>query len=181
MVGSPEWFHHEATKEEYINFQEKVEAKRAKFIESFSPEKISRMDEEELLQKVFGSELNTMMELLNYYYDYADFGSTGHSKHLRPLYQLFTTQKEWKRFECKEELSHDEALEYAVKYRDDIIESVNLISSMELNSIEEYEELREELGTKQRFLMFAPMLKYYQMIFPQYFPGIYSKGILVRT
>jgi hypothetical protein len=180
MVGSPEWFHHEATKEEYLNFQEKVEAKRAKFIELFSPEKISRMDEEELLQKVFGSGSTTMMELLDNNGEYEDFGSTGQWKYLRPLYQLSTTPKKWKRFDCKIVLSYDEALEYAAKYRDDIVESVNLISSMEINSIEDYKRLSKELELRPRFLMFAPMMKYYQMVFPQYLPGIYIKAHLVR-
>lgn len=180
MVGSPEWFHQKATTEEYLDFQEKVENKRAEFIESFSPEKISRMEGEELLRKVFGSG-STMMEFLDYNYQYMMFGSTGSYKYLRPLYQLYTPQKEWKRYDSAKILSHDEALEYAVKYRDSIIECVNLISSMELNTIEGYERLQQELQSRPHFLMFAPMLKYYQMLFPQYFPGIYAKGTLNRV
>ncbi len=180
MIGSPEWFHQKATTEEYLAFQEKVEAKRAEFLDLFSPEKISQMGGEELLQKVFGSG-STMMEMLDHNSQYLVFGSTGSYKYLRPLYQLKTFRKEWKCYDSSDELSHNEAVEYAIEYRDRIIECVNLISSLELNNIEDYEKLQQELQLRPHFLMFAPMLKYYQILFPQYFPGIYAKGTLNRV
>ena len=180
MIGSPEWFYQKSTEGICFNYQKKVEDKRAEFIELFSVEKLRKMNEEELLQKVFGNG-PTMMEFLDCDYRYMMFGSTGSYKYLRPLYRLYGGQEEWKSYDSAKVLSHGEALVFAVQYRDSIVECINTISHLDFGTIKDYEVLHRELMARPSYLRFAPMLKYYQMIFPQFFPAMYADGTLTRA
>ena len=61
-----------------------------------------------------------------------------------------------------------------------MIYCIDTISKATLKSISDYEALENRLG-KVFFYDYVWVLKYFQMVFPQYFPGMYGDNTLLRA
>lgn len=179
IVGSPEWFHHKAKEEKRISFRNKMEFLRGKFIDRFSPSILKNMTGDELLDKVFGDN-GSMLMLLMYDDDYRDFGAAGKYKYLGIVYKEAGTTWKYKEGAKAETITYGEAKNRAIEIRDKLIYCMDTIESIEFNSISDYDRLDQRLK-KVFFSQYTWVLKYYQMIYPQYFSGMYAPKTLDRA
>ena len=176
VIGSPEWFNEEAKATKYIQLQkEKIETYRANFLERFAPDKLAEMSADELLQNVFGSKGPSMMQLLMFDEDYRRFGSIGKYIYTGVVYQTNEGKWHYREGEKSQDISEGEAKQKAEYIRDLLLEAVQIISSTNLNTIHDYESLNDSLS-HIFFYQYAWTMKYYQMLFPYYFPGMYADG-----
>lgn len=172
IEGSPEWFNKEATNVEMIEFRNKIEALRAEFIDKYSPEKLREMNGEHLLMEVFsdGGMIQNMM------YDHTSrmFGAPGEYKYLGIVYYSEEdTSWRYKEKSRAVSISHSEASKMAENVRDKLLECITIIENHEINTINDYEDLDGKLS-HVFFYKYPWTLKYYQMLFPQFFPGMYA-------
>ena len=78
-------------------------------------------------------------------------------------------------------MSREEAANRAIIVRDKLMECVEIIKSTgKYLTIMDYEKLEKRLS-KVFFAKFAWAMKYFQMIFPQYFPCMYADDTLGRA
>lgn len=175
VVGSPEWFHEEAKTAKRIQFQEWIETHRAKFLERFAPEKLAEMSADDLLQNVFGSSSTSMMQLLMFDENYRKFGAAGEYKYNGIVYQTDDGVWTYKEGHKSQPVSKGEAKQKAEYIRNLLLEAVQIISNTNLNTIHDYESLNDSLS-HIFFYQYAWTMKYYQMLFPYYFPGMYADG-----
>lgn len=179
ITGSPEWFHQKSMELNKVQFKKEIESARARFLSEFAPEKLISMDGDTLLAKVFGDG-DTMRQLLDFSDDYMQFGSTGGYKYLGVVYQEAGEVWKYKEGAHSSVISYSEAIRKAVEVRDALIRCVDVIASMDLNSLEDYEHLDATLSNTF-FYTYPWVMKYFQMVFPQYFPGMYADGTLNRA
>lgn len=180
IVGSPEWFY-ETSKSQYLKeFRQRTEELRKQFNARFAPEVLRLMHGKELLEKVFGNG-EAMINLLMFDPTYRRFGASGEYKYLGILYYS-DGDGSWRYNENNhaESISEKEAEIKAERLRDELLECISIIEDMELNSLNDYEMLDDALSHIP-FSKYAWVLKYYQMIFPQYFPGMYADNTIDRA
>ncbi len=178
VIGSPEWFNMEAKKR--IDFQNKIELYRKEFLDEFSPIKLKSMSAEDLLEKVFGDSCFSMTRILMLSKKYFNFGSCD-----KYIYHsvLYITNGQWKYKNGKNaiNISEVEAKRIACYLRDNIVECLSVIESLiPLNSVSDYIELSGKLS-KIFLSNYAWVFKYYQMVYPQYFPGMYADNTVNRA
>ena len=182
VIGSPEWFHEKSLTEEMKEVQNVSELRREKFIDRFSPEKLKGMNGSELLQNVFGNDASSMMRLLMFDGDYRLFGAAGPYAYLGIV---FYDGENWRYNEKNNytTLSLPQAEEKAEHVRDQIIYCVEEIRNCGVfKTVQDYKKLQERLEDKVFFYQYQWAMKYYQMLFPQYFSGMYvDKDFLIRA
>ncbi len=179
VIGSPEWFFNKANTREKEELRICVETTRKNFIEEFSPSKLEKMGGEELLDKVFGSG-RSMLNLLMFDADYLKFGSLGNRKYLWYVYEI---DGEWKYNEKNnaEVISFYDAKKYAEEIRDLLVQCIYCIEEhLPLNSVSDYEVLETNLS-KYHIYQRCWVLKYYQMIYPQFFSQMYEDNTIDRA
>ncbi|MBP5490667.1 MAG: HNH endonuclease [Lachnospiraceae bacterium] len=178
-VGSSDWFHQMSLSEEIQRYQQYIEDKRAEFVEKYSPEKLAVMDGEVLLSEMFG-EGNSMRWLLNHSEEYKPFGSTARVKYTGIIYPMGDTWTYNPKTAYPLEVTREEAVNYAEQVRDRLVECVDVISNWKLNTVQDYAELCNRLKTPS-YSVYMWILKYYQMFFPYFFPGMYGSDTLSRA
>lgn len=179
LVGSPEWFNSKANTRAKEEFRFEIEKNRKLFIDEFAPSKLKVMSGEELLDKVFGNG-KSMLSLLMYDSDYGKFGSIGKYKY---LWYLYETDGEWKYNEKNNAvvISYYEAKKKAEELRNLLMDCISCIEKhIPLNSIADYEALDKEISINHIYKRMW-VLKYYQMLYPQFFPCMYEKNTLERA
>ena len=181
VVGSCEWFAENAKKRVKIEYRESVEKLREAFLKRFSPSRLKTMTGEELLNQVFDNTTDTMMHLLMYDPDYRmGFGASSEYPYMSIIYKGHDGL--WSLFEKNKhiKMNKEEATVKAEEVRDDILKCVDIISVSRLRTAEDYKILEKRLSQAGEKYNYVTLLKYYHMIFPQYFPGMYSDFTLTR-
>lgn len=181
IIGSTKWFEEKSTKSEKIAFRENVEHLRKRFLDNFSPDKLKRMNGAELLNKVFDNTHDTMMHLLMYDQEYRmGFGASSEYAYMSIIYK--GSDGLWTLFEKNKhiKLSKYDAENKAKEIRDVIISLISVISNSTLHTIEDYKILEKRLRAISDYYNYVTVLKYYQMLFPYYFPAMYSDFTLNR-
>jgi len=181
-VGSPEWYKDRANKkEDYISGINLIENRRALFLERFSPEKLAAMDGETLLEEVFDSKDECMIRLLMFDDDYRWFGAAGKYVYLGVLFKEAGKRWKYKEGVNSVEVSYDEAKEKAIKIRDDLLYCVATIERIGVFKTTNEYELLDNALSRVFFSKYAWTLKYYQMLYPQFFPGMYADSTIDRA
>ena len=183
VQGSPEWFYAKAQTKEMLTDQINVEKIREDFVAKFSPEKLSTMDENELLKNVFGLDSSSMMSFLSYANNTNQcFGIAMLRKNLSVVYQSFGV-KGWYYWNGTNSkiISEQEAKVKAVYVRDALLRCVNEIKRIgDFQTVYDYIALQKTVD-KEFFLKYAPFLSYFQMVYPQFFPCICSENRITRV
>ena len=178
-VGSPEWFNERSHTKEMDELNTFIENRREMFIDRFSPEKLSEMNGQELLKSVFSDDPNSMMRWLMFDKDCRWFGAAGKYKYLGIIYQDGNGWK-YKEGASSELLSLYEAVKRAETVRDQLVSCINEIENAGLiSTVLDYQVLQSRIE-KVFFYKFPWALKYYQMFYPQYFPGMYADKTIER-
>lgn len=181
LIGSPKWFFEKSQTERMYEINEMIENRRAAFLESFSPEQLSLMNGEELLNKVFSDSSGSMMRLLMFDDDYRWFGAAGKYKYLGIVYQGNGTTWVYKKGNHSQTVTRAEAEKKAETVRNDIVSCVDEIENIGVfQTIQDYNTLLKKIKTVF-FFQYPWMMKYYQMLYPQYFPGMYAEKTLSRA
>ncbi len=181
VKGSIEWFYYNANTEENANMKVQLDALRRDFIFRFSPDCLEQMNGRELLRNVFNNDNRSMMHLLMYDREYRHFGASSEYSYMSIIYKgadgywtLFEKNKHYK-------MNQEEAERKAEVIRDCIVQGARIIEKSELNSVADYRQLEKKLAVIMPFYYYVTILKYYQMLFPQFFPGMYADETLTRT
>lgn len=179
-IGSPEWFHFKAQAEKHNEFIDKVELLRNKFLERFSPEKLKSLNGKDLLLKVFGDYDDSMVNLLMFDSNYRSFGAAGKYKYTGVVYQTQDGIWHYKESSHADYISVDEAIKKAAYVRDMLIDCTESIKKhIPFTTLNAYEQLEVEI--KNHFIyQYAWVIKYFQMVYPQYFPGMYADKTIDR-
>lgn len=161
---------------------EEIEKLYQDFYDKFSPEKLDKLSDDELLKTIFYSEESTN-DSLCYWLEFHSqnrkcFGSiAGGSSYKFGLFQrkedgLWITGSPVK----PEELTNEDALRYGREIRDYILKGAKLIKNTEtLKTVEDYEKLDDALTSEiGKYATFAWIHKYYCMIFPGKFTTWHS-------
>lgn len=180
IQGSPEWFNSKSTEIENLKVQGFVESLRAEFIERFSYAKLSDMSGEELLDKVFGDNSRSMMNILMSDDDYRWFGAAGYYKYLGVIYQDRDGKWNYKENVKPESLSYGEAAKRAESVRDKLLGMIDTIENTDFESVSDYISFQDSISNVF-FYKFPWCLKYFQMLYPQYFPGMYADKTIERA
>lgn len=179
-IGSPEWFNQKSKEKQHIDFQQLMEQRREQFCQKYSPENLSSMDGGKLLSQVFNK--NGMIgQLMSKDGDYRNFGTTGKFWYLSIVYQTKDGAWRYRGSDGTIEISKNDAPKYAVKVRDEFLSCLNIIKENEPYNCEDDYVRLEQCLSKCYFSDYVWILKYYQMFFPQYFPGMYGDGTLERA
>lgn len=177
-IGSPEWFKDEASK--YEEFQKEIENLRYRFLDRFAPDKLSQMSAEELLDQVFENNEKSMMHLLIKDKSYNEFAPTGNSADSTILYKTndCSSWKYRKNTTVKKKIISDEdAKEEAIEITNLLIKATQIIENIKPSNVEDYRELNEKLLYSDIYFYERNWaMKYFQMVFPYYFPGMYAGG-----
>lgn len=176
-IGSPEWFKDEASK--YEEFQKEIENLRYRFLDRFAPDKLSQMSAVELLNQVFENNKKSMMHLLIKDKSYNEFAPTGNSADSTILYK--TNDCSWKYRKnttvTKETFSDEVAKVKATEITNLLIKATQIIEDKKPSNVEDYKELNDELSSEGIFFYQRNWaMKYFQMVFPYYFPGMHAGG-----
>ena len=179
--GSPEWFYDKAQTPDVAEFNESIEKLREQFLERFSPEKLSAMSGKDILDNVFSNRPTSTMHLLMNDKTYRSFGAAGHYKYLQVVYQGLDGEWYYKESTHPDLLTVQEAEHKAEWVRDQLLYCVEQIEEIGVfESIKDYERLQNNTE-RVFFFKFPWVLKYYQMLYPQYFPGMYADKTLDRA
>ena len=179
-VGSPEWFHVKAQTEENEKFILRIEEKRKLFFDRFSPEMLRSMSNEELLLKVFADYDDSMVRLLMFDDEYRSFGAAGKYKYTGVVYQNQDGGWYYKESSHSINVSKEGAMEKADYVRNMLLACIEAIEEHKpFSTLSAYESLEKDIS---RFFIYqyAWVMKYYQMIYPQYFPGMYADKTIDR-
>ncbi|MBQ3968847.1 MAG: hypothetical protein II685_00005 [Clostridia bacterium] len=181
-IGSPEWFNEKGRSMTRNRMPIDIERMRASFCERFSPDALSKIDGNHLLRNVFGNSDSCMIRLLMFDDSYRWFGAAGKYVYLGVLYN----KKETGAWTYKEgsravDISYSDAEEKAEYIRDKLLECINCIVRIGcFTTIYDYEKLDKALS-KVFFSKYTWTLKYYQMLFPHIFPGMYADDTINRA
>ena len=193
IKGSPEWFWQKSLSDDAKEVCSKSVYIRKKFSQLFSPDKLQEMDSRQLLDLVFG---NTVQErpfieggnshnicMCEWLISDWTFGTCGRRyKYLLPLYKK-NNETHWKRRigNKTEFIDEAEALVVAEKTRDQIIVCADKIKQIgSFSKLNDYETF-DSITSGVYFAKFPWMMKYYQMLYPEYFPCLYEDKILERA
>lgn len=180
IIGSPEWFNSQSCTKELHILQDKLENRRYSFLEKFAPERLADMSGEELLDKVFNNNETSMIRLLMFDDNYRWFGAPGPYPYLGVVYQTENGQWKYKEGSNSIVLNRETAIEKAVYVRNMLLNCIKEIENTNLNSINGYNELAGKIK-HIFFSQYAWVIKYYQMVFPYYFPGMYADKTINRA
>lgn len=181
LTGSPEWFFDKSQTQRMVEINEMIEDRREVFLEAFSPEKLSLMNGEELLNKVFSDSPDSMMRLLMFDDDYRWFGAAGKYKYLGVVYQGSGETWVYKEGSHSQKITKVEAEKKAETIRDALISCVSEIENIGVfHTIQDYNTLKSKINDVF-FFQYTWMMKYYQMLYPQFFPGMYANKTLSRA
>ena len=139
------------------------------------------MNGQELLSRIFDSTPDTMMYLLMNDYDYRmGFGASSEYPYMSIIYK--GKDGLWTLFEKNKhiKMTKEDALNKAEEIRDIILKCIDTISESTLRTAEDYKILEKKLSQISNIYNYVTLLKYYQMVFPQYFPCMYSDFTLAR-
>ena len=179
-IGSPEWFHLKSQTDKYDQFVNEVELLRKKFLDRFSPEKLASLNGKDLLNSVFGDYYNSMVNLLMFDSDYRKFGAAGKYKYTSVVYQTQDGMWHYKESSRADIISENEAIKKASYIRDMLISCTESIKKfIPFSTLNSYEQLENEIQ-KHFIYQYAWVLKYFQMVYPQYFPGMYADKTIDR-
>ena len=180
LTGSPEWFYGKAHAEWVPASIHKIEDKRERFIARFSPECLKEMNGQDLLQEVFSDSPSSMLRLLMFDNEFREFGAPGTYKYLGIVYQDYSN---WKYKEGSKSIIVPQGIasDKAEYVRDQLLFCVDEIEkSGILATIKDYLDLQTRME-KVFFYKYPWVMKYFQMLFPQYFPGMYADKTLDRA
>ncbi len=179
-VGGKEWFVAKAKNKDRGEYVNHIEQLREKFLERFSPQNLEHMDGAELLERVFDNKHDTMMYLLMYDSQYRNFGASSEYPYMSIIYK--GSDGCWTYFYKNDhiKLSQIEAETKAEEVRDKLLACVKTIDEVKPNTISDYTILESKLREISFLNNYVTFLKYYQMVFPYYFPGMYADSILNR-
>ena len=158
-----------------------VNAAYKSFRDLFAPEILAALDDDQILTYVFLTADGTNSSLC-YHLEFNPrikrfFGSiSGGSAYKYGLFQR-QQDRQWVTGAASnpEILTEDEALSLGKSIRDSLIDGCRVIKESELQSTQDYEELEERLfGILGKFVGYAWVQKYFHMIFPEKFIGIYA-------
>lgn len=181
LTGSPEWFQEKSKTPEIEKLVTEMEGRRRKFIDLFSPEALNAMNGQTLLQNVFGDNSDSMMQYLMFDKNYRGFGAPGRYKYLSVVYQENGTVWKYKEGAYAEKLTFEEAVEKAECVRDQLVFCINEIKNTGLfSTISDYQDFENRVE-KVFFYKYGWALKYYQMLYPQFFPQMYSDKTIERA
>lgn len=180
VIGSPEWFNYQATNKEFLEKEAMIEDWRYSFLEHFSPDSLREMSGAELLEKVFSNRSDSMIQLLMFDNQYRNFGASGKYVYTSVVFQTIDGKWKYKENQFSNEISREEAEEKAIKVRDMLLECVEKIEEEKLDTIKGYQNLSNSISNVF-FSQYAWVIKYYQMIFPYYFPGMYADVTIDRA
>lgn len=177
---SPEWFYEKG--QEFIGLDEEAKLYLEKFYQEYAPEKIEKLEGEEILKKIFLNDYNkdNLCHELEFNKECRYiFGSIKNGTAYK--YGLHYSQKNssWAigTSNNPQFISKEEAIEIGRQILEQLIAGAKIIQeSKELKSIEDYLSLYKKLdkvtdGNVNRIWF----LKYYQMISPKLLPPIYSE------
>ena len=179
--GSPFWFREQAAKTENQYHLKKAERIRENFVGKYSPEKLAQMSGEELLQKMFGSEDSMLYELTTSKAPSNIFGAAAHYKYLWIVYCTQKDQWNYYRGGRKKIITRQEAVQRAKEIRDLIVRGATIIEKHKSpNSLADYRFLEQDLSSIFIY-SYTWVLKYFQMLYPEWFPCMYGDHTLVRA
>lgn len=178
-IGSPEWFKKESQEDFYQKQQIKGEYLRGEFLKRFAPEKLEKMSGKVFLEQVFGNNDESMMNLLMVNKEYKILGSAGNYRFLSILYKTKDCNSwKYKKSQKSKIISDDEAIEAALDIKEKLLEAIKTINDCNLNNIDDYKELDDVFSKSNIFFYkYNWALKYFQIVFPYYFPAIYADRI----
>ena len=179
IEGSPAWFLEKSKVKQKVEYEKYISELRKDFIDLYNPDKLQRMSGRELLGEVFGDG-NTMLTKLTEDKDYRKFGAAGTYKYLRIVYEK---NEGWAYYKGNKavQITEDEAMQRAGEIRDQLLIGANAIDGIKsFDSISKYIKLDETLQTIY-FSTYTWALKYYQMIYPEVFPGMYADHTIDRA
>lgn len=194
IQGSPKWFWQKSLSEDAQKVYRDSVYIRKKFRELFSPDKLREMDGRQLLDLVFD---NTVQEhplidggnscnecMCEWLISDWKFGTCGRKyTYLLPLYKKKNETKWKKRIPGNktEYINAVDALTEAEKIRDQIIICVDKLKQIgSFSKVDDYVTFGK-LTSNIYFAQYPWMLKYYQMLYPEYFPCIYVDQVLERA
>lgn len=181
LVGSPEWFYEKSLSTEKQNWQKRVEDMREQFLKQFSPTQLMKMDGSQLLRNVFSDAPYAMIRWLMFSSKGWGFGSAGKYKYLGILYYKEGEGWRYKEGAKAVSISLANAAEKATYLRDQLIRCINDIKHIgTFSTIHDYRNLQNRLE-RVFFSRYPWVMKYYQMVFPQFFPGMYADKTLERA
>ena len=162
---------------------EKVEMEEmfSNFQEKFSPEILQNLEGQDVLNKIFlhDGDKTTLIYNLEYTPLYKPAGAIGGGPSTN--YNLFKSDDGWKygnHAKSIKRISEGEAVEYAIKIRDALVNGAKYIKNSSLESIDDYENLEENLnqifGEVQIKPTYVWVHKYYALIFPDKIPIIHN-------
>lgn len=182
LIGSLEWFREESKSDYNKWLNEMIENRRVHFLNWFAPNKLLEMDKSTLLIRVFSPKETSMIRMLMYDSDCRWFGAPGTYAYAGVLYydQSRSTWK-YKNGQSPVFVSREKAEELAVYLRKQLLYCVRCIKDIGVfHSVDDYQKLQSKLSSVF-FSQYAWTLKYYQMLFPEYFPGMYTDYTINRA
>ena len=181
IIGSPEWFYEKSQTTQMNEVNEQVENMRELFLKQFSPMQVMKMNGNQLLRNVFSDDPASMIRWLMFTPEGQRFGAAGKYKYLGVLYQLKGGGWKYKEGAWSIDLSPEEAAKRAEHVRDQLITCINEIEKIGVyTTIQDYQILQERLE-RVFFYKYPWVLKYYQMVFPHFFPGMYTDKTIERA
>lgn len=173
-----EWFASKA--KEYPDFDEEAGKLLKAFEERFSPDKLIELSGEDVLTNIFLNDKNAdnLCRVLEFSTEYREyFGSIkGGSSYKYGLY--FASDGKWTggSHHNPEKYTLEEAIEIGTNIRDRLVAGAKAIAEFgEISTIDDYKRLYAILrDVTEGDIDRAWFLKYYQMLFPNYFAPDYS-------
>lgn len=179
--GSPAWFRELAAYAERQYHFKTSEKIRENFVNKYSPEKLAQMSGEELLQKIFGSNDSMLYELTSSKASCNIFGAAAHYKYLWIVYSTKKDQWNYYRGGRSRTITEQEAMQRAVEIRDLLVRGASIIKKHRSpNNLADYRFLEQELSSIFLYC-YTWVLKYFQMLYPEWFPCMYGDHTLVRA
>lgn len=182
-IGSPEWFAYQSSHLKPGRITVDLEALRLSFYQRFSPESLSKMDGDDLLDEVFGNADDNMIRLLMYDGSYRWFGAGGKYAYLGIIFH-HKNDGEWAYFHngYSESISREEAKIKATEIIRGLLFCTSKIEEIGMfyTSITDYARLEHEFAPVY-FSTYPWVIKYFQMIYPHLFAGMYSDAVLDRA
>ena len=182
LLGSLEWFREESKTDYNKWLNEMIENRREHFLNWFAPDKLLEMDKSTLLIRVFSPKETSMIRMLMYDSDCRWFGAPGTYAYAGILYydQSRSTWK-YKKGQSPVSVSREKAEELALYLRKQLLYCVRCISDIGVfHSVADYQRLQSKLSSVF-FSQYAWTLKYYQMLYPEYFPSMYTDHTINRA
>lgn len=177
---SPEWFMEKA--DNYQNIDSEAAQLYSDFYAKFSPEQISKLTGNDILQTLFysgDSNKENLCYILEKHPRYKDlFGSIDGGSAYKFMLFFHSEKQSWVTGTGQKSvnLSVSEAIALGQEIRDALVKGASIIeNNTNLNSLEDYLALYNQLlGCIPKYIKYQWVLKYYHMLFPHLFPVFYS-------